>query len=224
MDTNQNQKLGSGSCIDDLLGGGIDTGTITQIYGESGTGKTSLCLMLAYRTALNGGKVVYMDTEGLSGERIEQIFKNRSALDNVFVYDIYDFKQQSSVIKNISKVCEKESIQLIIVDCFTSLYRSELEDDSKQVKMKRELTFQLTYLLGLARKHELAVVITNQMFTDIKNGFNKPLGGTSIDHLSKIIIGIQRINKKRRAVLMKHRSHAEGENCIFKITDAGIDS
>ncbi len=219
-----NKKLGSGSCLDKLLGGGIDTGTITQIYGESGTGKTSICLMLAYRTALNGGKVVYMDTEGLSGERIEQIFRNQSALDNVFVYDIYDFKQQSSVIKNISKVCEKEEVKLIIVDCFTSLYRSELEDESKQVKMKRELTFQLTYLLGLARKHDLAVVITNQMFTDIKNGLNKPLGGPSIDHLSKIIIGIQRVNKKRKAILMKHRSHAEGESCTFQITDAGIES
>lgn len=221
---NQNQKLGSGSCIDELLGGGIDTGTITQIYGESATGKTSICLMLAYRTALNGGKVVYMDTEGLSGERIEQIFRDKSALDNVFVYDIYDFKQQSSVIKNISRVCEKEDVKLIIVDCFTSLYRSELEDENKQVKMKRELTFQLTYLLGLARKHDLAVVITNQMFTDIRNGLNKPLGGPSIDHLSKIIIGIHRINKKRRALLMKHRSHAEGNSCIFQITDTGIES
>ncbi len=218
-----NQKLDSGSCVDEILGGGVDTGTITQIYGESGTGKTSICLMFAYRTALNSGKVVYMDTEGLSGERIEQIFKKQSALENVFVYEIYDFKQQSSVIKNISKVCENEDVQLIVVDCFTSLYRSELEEESKQVKMKRELTFQLTYLLGLARKHNLAVVITNQMFTDIKNGQNKPLGGPSIDHLSKIIIGIQRINKKRRAVLMKHRSHAEGESCIFRITDAGIE-
>lgn len=219
-----NQKLSSGSCVDELLGGGVDTGTITQIYGESGTGKTSICLMLAYKTALNGGKVVYMDTEGLSGERIEQIFRNQSALENVFVYEIYDFKQQSSVIKNISKVCEKEDVQLIVVDCFTSLYRSELEDESKQVKMKRELTFQLTYLLGLARKHDLAVVITNQMFTDIKNGFNKPLGGPSIDHLSKIIIGIQRVNRKRKAVLMKHRSHAEGNSCLFQITDLGIES
>lgn len=217
-----NQKLSSGSCIDELLGGGVDIGTITQIYGESGTGKTSLCLTLAYKTTLQGEKVVFIDTEGLSGERVRQIFRNESVLENVLVYDVYDFKQQSSVIKNISKTCEEENVRLVIVDCFTSLYRSELEDDNKQVKMKRELTFQLTYLLGLARKHKLAVVITNQMFTDIKNGFNKPLGGPSIDHLSKIIIGIHRTNKKRKAVLVKHRSRPEGSSCTFQITNMGV--
>ena len=211
------------NCLDTILNGGIETGTITQIFGESGTGKTSICLIFAYKTALNIGKVIYIDTEGLSGERVNQIFQDKKALENVMLFDATDFKTQTSIIKNIGKTCGKENVKLIIVDSITSLYRSELEDERKQVKMKRELTSQLTYLLGLARKHEIAVLITNQMFTDVKTGENKPLGGPSIEHLSKTIIGIEKSNTERIVKLFKHRSIAEGESCKFRITDKGIE-
>ncbi|MCX8172041.1 MAG: DNA repair and recombination protein RadB, partial [Archaeoglobaceae archaeon] len=165
----------SGSkCIDTLLGGGIETGTITQIYGGSGTGKTTLCLMFA-RTSAKNYKVAYVDTEGLSGERVKQIFKDTSLFSNVFVQEVYTFRQQASALKDIEKLCRSEKVKLVIVDCFTSLYRSELEDEGRQVKVKRELTAQLTYLLGIARKMDLAVLITNQMFTDIKTGLDLSL-------------------------------------------------
>ncbi|MEM0316055.1 MAG: DNA repair protein RadB, partial [Archaeoglobaceae archaeon] len=108
-------------------------------------------------------------------------------------------------------------------DSFTSLYRSELEDEERQLKVKRELTAQLTFLLGLARKLDLAVLITNQMFTDVKTGLDRPLGGTSIDHLSKTVVFLERIGSLRRATLMKHRFKKEGESCEFVITNSGIE-
>jgi len=217
-------KLSTGSrCLDSLLDGGVETGTITQIYGASGTGKTSICLMLAYNTAQSGLKVAYIDTEGLSPERVSQIFQDRDALKNVFIYDVIDFKQQSTAIKELAKLCKDKEIKLVIVDSFTFLYRSELEDVERQIKIKRELIAQLTFLLGLARKFDLAAVITNQVFTDVKTGEEKPLGGPSIDHISKVIIGLERLNKRRRAVLIKHRSKPEGISCTFMITDRGVE-
>ncbi|MBO8181936.1 MAG: DNA repair and recombination protein RadB [Archaeoglobus sp.] len=218
------ELLPTGSkCIDSLLGGGIERETITQIYGPSATGKTSICLMLAYRTSLSGRKVVYVDTEGLSPERVRQIFKDKKALHNVLLYEVVDFKQQSSTIKEVARVCRTEKVDLIVVDSITALYRSELEDVEKQLKMKRELTSQVTFLLGLARKHKLAVVVTNQMFTDIRDGRDKPLGGPTLDHLSKTIVGLERINGERLAYLVKHRAKPEGESCKFKITYDGIE-
>lgn len=210
-------------CLDALLGGGVETGTVTQIYGGSGTGKTSICLMLAFNTAKHFGKVAYLDTEGLSGERVRQIFADRETLRNVFIYDVLDFKMQNSAIKELGKLCRKDEVRLVIVDSMTALYRSELEDEDRQIKVKRELTAQLTYLLGLARKHDLAVVITNQMFTDIRNGIDKPLGGPTVDHLSKVIIALEKLNGERRAILIKHRWKKEGESCTFRIVDKGIE-
>ncbi|MEM0330494.1 MAG: DNA repair and recombination protein RadB [Archaeoglobaceae archaeon] len=213
----------SGSkCIDSLLGGGIETGTITQLYGPSGTGKTTLCLMFAKNCAKNY-KVAYIDTEGLSGERVKQVFQDVSLFSNVFVQEVFTFRQQASALKEVEKLTKTEKIKLVIVDCFTSLYRSELEDESRQIKVKRELTAQLTYLLGLARKLDLAVLITNQMFTDVKTGIDKPLGGTSIDHLSKTILSLERVGNLRRATLVKHRYKKEGESCEFQLTDKGVE-
>lgn len=219
------KKLPTGSsCIDSLLSGGVETGTITQIYGVSGSGKTSLCLMLTYNTVRRFGKAVYIDTEGLSPERVNQIFEDKSILNDVYIYDVYDFKMQSVAVREVAKLCEKErDVVLIVVDSLTSLYRSELEDEEKQIKAKRELISQLTLLLGIARKHDLAVVFTNQMFTDVRNGMDKPLGGPSVDHLSKTIISLEKINGKRIARLIKHRSKEEGAFCEFKITDRGIE-
>ncbi|MEM0204118.1 MAG: DNA repair and recombination protein RadB [Archaeoglobaceae archaeon] len=213
----------SGSkCIDSLLGGGIETGTITQLYGASGTGKTTLCLMFA-KNASKQYKVAYIDTEGLSAERVKQIFQEISLFSNVFVYEVFTFRQQGTALKEAEKLCKEENVKLIIVDSFTSLYRSELEDEERQLKVKRELTAQLTFLLGLARKLDLAVLITNQMFTDVKTGLDRPLGGTSIDHLSKTVVFLERIGSLRRATLMKHRFKKEGESCEFVITNSGIE-
>ncbi len=208
--------------MDELLGGGIETGTVTQVYGESGTGKTSLCLLISYTTAKNG-KVAFIDTEGLSGERIDQIFQEKELLRNVFIYEVFDFRQQSTAIREVSGLVKRENVKAVILDSLTALYRSELEDESKQLRFKRELTSQLTFLLGLARKHDIAVVFTNQMFTDINTGEIRPLGGPSIDHLSKTIIKLDKAGKKRIAKLVKHRSKPEGLECTFEITDRGIE-
>ena len=218
------ELLPTGSkCIDSLLGGGVERETITKIYGASATGKTSICLMLTYKTAFSGSKVIYVDTEGLSSERVRQIFKDKKALHNVLLYEVVDFRQQSSTIKEVARVCKAEKISLIVVDSITALYRSELEETEKQLKMKRELTSQVTFLLGLARKHKLAVVVTNQMFTDIRDGKDKPLGGPTLDHLSKTIIGLERVNGERIAYLVKHRAKPEGDSCKFRITENGIE-
>jgi DNA repair protein RadB len=209
-------------CIDSLLGGGVETGTVTQFYGQSGTGKTTICLMLAKNAAKNY-KVAYIDTEGLSAERVRQIFVDTSLFSRVYVYEVFKFRQQGTALKEAEKLCKKENVKLIIVDCFTSLYRSELEDESRQVRVKRELTSQLTYLLGIARKYDVAVVITNQMFTDVKSGEDRPIGGPSLDHLSKIIVGLERVGNKRIAKLVKHRWLKEGRCCEYTITDRGIE-
>jgi len=209
-------------CIDSLLGGGIETGTVTQIYGHSGTGKTTLCLMAAKNAAKNH-KVAYIDTEGLSAERVKQVFGEANLFSNVFVYEVFRFRQQGVALKEAEKLCRSEKVKLIIVDCFTSLYRSELEDEKKQVRIKRELTSQLTFLLGIARKYDVAVVITNQMFSDVNTGRDRPLGGPSIDHLSKVILALERSDEMRKATLIKHRWMKEGNSCFYRITDRGIE-
>ncbi|MFD1596627.1 ATPase domain-containing protein, partial [Haloplanus litoreus] len=59
--------------LDDLLGGGFERGTVTQVYGPPAAGKTNLALSAAVQVAASGGTAVYVDTEGLSVDRFRQL-------------------------------------------------------------------------------------------------------------------------------------------------------
>ena len=58
-------------CIDQLLGGGFEGGAVTEIYGEAGSGKTNMCLQLAKAVIQSGKKTIYIDSEGLSRDRVQ---------------------------------------------------------------------------------------------------------------------------------------------------------
>ena len=210
-------------CLDILLGGGIETGTITQIYGGPGTGKTNICIQTAIINAREERKVVYIDTEGISPERVKQMARNNAEkiMERILLYEPYEFRQQMSAIRNLKKISSE--VDLVIIDSFTGLYRSELENEDKSIRLRRELTAQLTFLLGLARKDELGVLITNQVYTDIDTGEEMPLGGIGIEHLSKVIIKLERRGRIREAILTKHRSIEEGKRCTFRITERGVE-
>ncbi|NCB64511.1 MAG: DNA repair and recombination protein RadB, partial [Clostridia bacterium] len=111
--------------IDNLLGGGIEKGSVTLLYGEAGAGKTNLCLQLALNQAKAGGKVIYVDTEGLSPERVDQILgvADPEALKNLLVFTVHDFNEQMQRIDAAVRLAESnDSVRLIIIDSMTMYY------------------------------------------------------------------------------------------------------
>lgn len=206
-----------------MIGGGLETGAITQIYGEGGSGKSNLCILTAINTVKNGKKVIFIDTEGLSVDRFEQMAgpDAKEIAKNIIFYEPTTFREQHSVIKDIGKVANN-NIGVIIVDSATSLYRVSSQSDT--MGLIRELGNQMTYLVGIARKKDIAVVITNQVYTDTNKGIDMPIGGNILWHLSKTVIKLEKLDKGfRRATLFKHRSLPEGIFIDFKITNKGIE-
>ena len=68
-----NHKIPTNSSIDNLLNGGFEKGTVTQIFGPPSSGKSNIALCLAVNVAKSGKKAIYMDTEGgISIDRIKQ--------------------------------------------------------------------------------------------------------------------------------------------------------
>jgi DNA repair protein RadB len=205
-----------------MIGGGLETGAITQIFGEGGSGKSNLCILIAINAVKNGRKVIFIDTEGLSIDRFEQMAgpDAKEIAKNIIFYEPTNFKEQHSVIKDLGKITN--NIGVIIVDSATSLYRVSSKSD--QMSLIRELGNQMTYLVGIARKQDIAVVITNQVYTDMNKGIYMPIGGNILCHLSKTIIKLEKLDKGlRRATLLKHRSLPEGASIDFKITNKGIE-
>ncbi len=214
-------------CIDELLGDGFESGIVTQIYGASGTGKTNICIQLAITTVKSGKKVVFIDTEGFSAERFRQIAGDdaKKVAGDIIIYEPSSLDQQYSAILELEKIMS-EKIGLIILDSAALFYRLGLSaDDSNEenVALRRELVNQIGLLHGIARKHVIAVVITNQVYKDVSTGELCPIGGNALEHLSKTIILLEKTGpSKRKATLRKHRSKCEGTNCEFMLTDKGV--
>jgi len=215
-------------CIDDLLGGGFETGIVTQLYGASGTGKTNICIQLAVGTVRSGRKVIFIDTEGFSADRFKQIAGEdaKKIACDIIIYEPTSLDQQYSVIVGLDKIIT-EKIGLVILDSAALFYRLGLTtDDSNEenVALRRELVNQIGILHGIARKYGIAVVITNQVYKDISTGELLPIGGNALEHLSKAIILLDKTGpSKRRATLRKHRSKSEGTYCDFTLTDKGAE-
>ncbi len=211
--------------LDDLLGGGVEARTITQIYGEAGSGKTNLCLQLAVECVRGGRKVIFIDTEGFSPERMSQIAgeKVKEIAQEIFVFEPHSFEEQWDAIKDSEKLI-KQNVGLIIIDSLVSYYRFEL-DEERSLYLKRELANQVTHLLGIARKHNIAVMITNQVYTDVTTDELRPIGGTILDHLSKVIIKLEKLSGsgRRKATIKKHRSRPEHLSAEFTITAKGLE-
>lgn len=206
--------------LDELLGGGLEPGTITLVYGEAGTGKTNLCLQLARNAVLLGeGKVAYVDTEGVSMERLEQICgKNtQRVLKSILFYHPHGLADQERMVASLEKL---KAPSLVVVDSLNMFYRLQLKSGSEDVS--RNLTNQLGALLRLSRGQNTPVVVTGQVYTDEETV--RPFGGRIMEHIVRTILRLERSGVGlRRATLLKHRSRPEGAMAEFRLTNSGLE-
>ncbi|HOT07109.1 MAG: DNA repair and recombination protein RadB [Methanosaeta sp. PtaB.Bin039] len=218
------QRLPSGCPgLDLLLGGGFEAGIITQLYGQSATGKTNIILQLAVQAVARGWRVIFIDTEGFSPERFCQIAGEgaREIASRIMVFEPLNLEQQSSAIRDAARI-SGEGVGLIVMDSATSLYRAVLEGDDTRAA-KRTLATQMAELQEIARRNRIPVVITNQVYMDVEAGQLRPIGGTALEHICKAIICLEKTaSGQREARIVKHRSRPEGEKAEFTISAAGV--
>jgi len=218
--------------VDDLLGGGFERGAVTQVYGPPGAGKTNLCLTATVRAVAAGETVVYVDTEGLSIDRFQAVARavaeefGESVDDlaaRVVIETAHDFEEQEQAVQDVADFADRAGF--VVLDSATGFYRLERPGDTEVGDTLRRVASQVTHLLGLARRHDLAVALTNQVFTDPETDRDRALGGHTLEHWTGTVLRLDRYRGgNRRATLEKHRSKAAGETARFRITDRGIES
>lgn len=209
------------------MGGGVEKGGLTQFYGPPGSGKTNIVLKLMVQCVKKGKKAIFIDTEGgLSIERIKQISRDEfdKFADNIIVFEPTTFKEQDDVLKKVENILEskKENIEILVLDSAVALYRIK-EGNSTQIN--RELGKQMALLSRIARKHNIAVVITNHIYSVFDgNNLIEPVGGTILKYWSKIMVELERgdENGERYAVLKRHKSKPEGLKVRFWIVEDGL--
>lgn len=220
-------KISSGTeLFDELLDGGYENDIITTIYGPPASGKTTLCMLASINQAKEKKKVLYIDTEGgFSIERMKQLAGDEleEILNYIILLKPTSFSEQSLTLEKLKKSIN-EKIGLIVVDTLTYFYRLELARNENIKTANNTLIQQLSFLTDIARKKNIPILLTNQVYSD----FNKKedvrmVGGSILEYSSKCIIKLQNLEKNRRkATLITHRSIPEGKELVFAIINEGV--
>ena len=218
-------KISTGIDFLDLHLGGYDKDIVTTIYGPSGSGKTNLCLLAALTIAKGGKKVILIDSEGgIAVDRIKQIANNyEEILEKMIFLNPLNFEEQKLIFEKLKEIIN-EHIGIIIVDSISMLYRLELGKTEEVYEVNSSLGKQIAYLVEIARKNKLPVLITNQVYSDFGNKDKvKMVGGDLLKYGSKCLIELQKFDDYRLLTLRKHRSLPEGLEFKFKIVEKGME-
>src|ERR671924_1092648 len=230
-------RISTGSkSFDDLLGGGIETKAVTEVYGEFGTGKTQLChtlCVMVQQDAQAGGlaaKAIYIDTENtFRPERIASIAQARgldahTALENIIVAKAYNSAHQELIIEETGPVIEQNNVRLIIVDSAVAHYRAEFLGRATLSDRQQRLNRFMHILIRMAETYKVAVMVTNQIQASPDAVFGdtvRPTGGNVVAHTSTYRIYLKRSGKNRIARMVDSPYHAERE-ILFTLAGRGI--
>eukprot|EP01130_Rhizamoeba_saxonica_P010729 TRINITY_DN4422_c0_g1_i1.p1 TRINITY_DN4422_c0_g1~~TRINITY_DN4422_c0_g1_i1.p1 ORF type:complete len:340 (-),score=97.65 TRINITY_DN4422_c0_g1_i1:105-1124(-) len=232
-------RISTGStAIDQLLDGGIESGSITELFGEFSTGKTQLCHQLCVTSQLDYkhggalGKVIYLDTEGtFRPERVlaiaERYFLDgESVLNNISYARAFNTDHQSALLLDVSRMMSEERYATIIVDSATALYRTDYVGRGELAERQTHLARFLRSLLQLADQHGVAVVLTNQVVATVSGmpgvSDKKPIGGNIMAHASTTRLKFRKGRAGTRVIKVYDSPNLPEEEASFVIKMDGI--
>jgi DNA repair protein RadA len=233
-------RLTTGSkAVDRMVDGGLETQTITEFYGEFGTGKSQFAHQLCVNVQLPpergglNGSALYVDTENTFRlERIIQMSKHlgldpEQVIKNIIYAEAFTSDHQMFLLENADEIIKANNIKLIIVDSLTAHFRSEYIGREMLAPRQQKLNKHMHKLIALARAFNAVAVVTNQVMSKPDQFFGDathPIGGHIVGHTSHTRIYLRRASHGpiRIARLVSSPYLPEGEE-ILKVTENGIE-
>ncbi len=224
--------------LDTLIGGGIETQSITEVYGKMASGKSQWCFQTAVTVqlpkemgGLEGG-CLYIDSENsFRPERVIQVATKfgldvDATLKNIHVARAYNAEHQMILADKAIDMVKEHNIKLVIVDSLMALFRSEFIGRGTLAERQQKLSKHMRTLQKLAELSNVAVLVTNQVMSrpDILFGDpTEPVGGNVVGHASKTRLYLRKSKEdKRVAKLVDSPSLPDGE-ALYRITENGIE-
>ncbi len=232
-------KITTGSkAVDELIGGGFETGCISETFGQFGSAKSQIAHVLAVTAQLPlekggaNGKVVFIDGEStFRPERIIQIAEGmgldpNKVLKNIKVARAFNSDHQMLLAEKAEEILKKENVKLIIVDSLTAHFRSDFSGRGQLADRQQKLNKHMHTLMKLASSYDVCVYVTNQVMSRPDVFFGDPtaaIGGNIVAHNSQVRIYLRKGKKGTRvAKLVDAPALPDGE-AIFNITEKGIE-
>lgn len=229
-------KTGSQN-LDKLLGGGVETQAVTEMFGQFGSGKSQIGFQLAVNVQLPvgdgglSGGCLFLDAEAtFSPDRIKSMAEAlgldaKEVLDNIFVGRCYNSDHQMILAEKAGELIKTKNIKLMIVDSVTSLFRSDFTGRGELATRQQKLNRHLHTLQRLADVYNIAIYMTNQVMArpDVLYGDpTVPIGGHIIGHFSKVRGYLRKSKANTRiARIIDSPNLPEGET-VFIVTPEGI--
>lgn len=225
----------SSANFDTLMGGGFETGAITECFGEFGCGKTQIGHMLAVNTLKEDpdAYAVYIDTENtFRPERITQLalgagMEPEEVLGRIMVARAYNSDHQMLLAEKVESLIaeQKKKVRLVVVDSLTSHFRAEFIGRGTLAERQQKLNRHMHILSKLASSHNLCVYVTNQVMAKPDQFFGDPttaIGGHVVAHASTFRLYLRKGKKGTRvAKLIDAPNLPDGEVC-FEVTETGL--
>ena len=227
--------------LDSMLGGGIMTMSITEVFGEFRCGKTQLSHTLCVTTQLpkelggGEGKVAYIDTEGtFRPERIKQIAERYemdpdTCLENVTYARALNSEHQMELVEGLGEELSTGDYRLIIVDSIMANFRVDYCGRGELNERQQKLNQHLFKLNRLAEEFNVAVFLTNQVQSDpgasalfaAADG-RKPVGGHVLAHASATRILLRKGRGDERVAKLQDSPDMPEKECVYIIGENGI--
>ena len=220
--------------LDNILGGGLESGSITEFYGPFGSGKTQLSHLMTVRVLAENedNKAIYLDTEATFREERIRDFANALGLDpdnvleRIYIARAFSSEHQILLTDEIEKLLQEDnSYKIVIVDSLTSHFRSEYIGRGTLANRQQVLNKHMHTLLKIADLYNIPVLVTNQVMSKPDSFYGDPtvpIGGHIVGHASTTRVYMRPGKAGSVYAKMIDSPYLPNSDCNFYITKDGF--
>lgn len=215
----------SSARLDNLLGGGIGSGYVTDFYGPRSSGKSQLCFQIAVNNSALQRRTLLIDTLGsFRPERIKQIAQSRgldpqNVLDMIFVLRCLAVDQQLEVTGKVREFLQKDRADLVIIDDIASNFVAAKED-ATNIELRSAFAEHLHDISHLAVEESLMIVVTNSVRTKLDMQEPRSIRETLSQVIARSVLERIKVENRGRFIVA---TNAEGRTASYAITEKGIE-
>ena len=231
-------RLTSGSkLLDELLGGGFETQSIIELFGEFGSAKTQiahqLCVTVQQPKDQGGleGHAFFIDTENtFRPERIIQMAEaleldTEKILENIHVARAYNSSHQMLLVDKVKELSKGNPARLLVVDSLTAHFRAEYVGRGALADRQQKLNRHMHDLLKWGDVNNGVVCVTNQVSSKPDAFFGdptRPIGGHIVGHTATFRIYLRKSKGPKRIARLIDSPHLPEGEAVFSVSEVGI--
>ncbi len=227
----------SSKAFDELMGGGLETQSIVEFYGEFGSGKTQVCFQLAVNASRPleegglDGEVFIIDTENTF--RPERIVQMAMALDldpeevlkKIHVARAFNSHHQMLLVEKAQELAADMKVRLLIVDSLTAHFRAEYVGRGALAERQQNLNKHMHDLLRFGDLNNAVIAVTNQVSAKPDAFFGdptRPIGGHIVGHAATYRLYLRKSKGGKRIARLVDSPNLPEAEAVISVSEDGI--